>query len=174
MIIYPAIVCANGCHSGECVCTRFRKDTGCLIKSGMTKLALLVTGLISIFWVLCLCNCTAGQSIRKTKVIYYNSLEQVPLIDRYRLEAAYEIQQNWVRPVQLGAMDTNNVASVIFKIMPNGSIKDIVIVEKSGDHSLDRAAFEAIERVSSLKPHPEGLSQPYVEMGLRIGDQGVR
>jgi colicin import membrane protein len=96
------------------------------------------------------------------------------LIDLYRLEIAYEINKNWAFAEQLSGGGKKLMASLAFKVMPDGTITDIFFTDRSGNEYLDDSAYRAIKKSSPVKPHPEKLSRPYVEMGLRFTPEGVR
>lgn len=119
-------------------------------------------------------GCSINQTTNNKKSRCYKSIEDAPLIEQYRLKAAYEIQKNWKPPVNSKTSDSNRIVSIAFKIMPNGLIKDVFIVKKSGVDSFDKAAIDAIKGTSPLMPHPEGLTKSYVEMGIRFTELGVR
>ncbi len=119
-------------------------------------------------------SCSNGQNTKKTKTTDYKSFEDAPVIDRYRIEAAYQIHKNWVGPAPSKAIDPKYVTMIVFKIMPDGIIQDIQFVKRSGDDALDKAAIEAITRTSPFKPHPKELSETYVEMGIRFSSEGVK
>jgi colicin import membrane protein len=66
------------------------------------------------------------------------------------------------------------MASIAFKVMPDGEVTDIFFTDRSGNAYLDDSAYKAIVKTSPVKPHPKGLLQPYIEMGLRFTPEGVR
>ena len=100
--------------------------------------------------------------------------KEIELIDLYRLEIAYEINKNWAYAEQLSGGGKKLMASIAFKVMPDGNIVDIFFTDRSGNQYLDDSAYKAIKKSSPVKPHPEKLSRPYVEMGLRFTPEGVR
>ncbi len=100
--------------------------------------------------------------------------KEIELIDLYRLEIAYSINKNWAYAEQLSGSGKKLMASIAFKVMPDGSIVDIFFTDRSGNQYLDDSAFKAIKKSSPVKPHPDKLSRPYVEMGLRFTPEGVR
>jgi colicin import membrane protein len=102
------------------------------------------------------------------------SRKEIELIDLYRLEIAYAINKNWAFAEQLSGGGRKLMASIAFKVMPDGNIVDIFFTDRSGNQHLDDSAFKAIKKSSPVKPHPEKLSRPYVEMGLRFTPEGVR
>ncbi len=96
------------------------------------------------------------------------------LIDLYRLEVAFQIQKNWAFNEQLAGGDKSLVAAIVFKVMPNGEIRDIFFTDRSGNQYLDESAYKAIVKSNPVDRHPEGLKQPYVVMAIRFTPQGIR
>jgi colicin import membrane protein len=99
--------------------------------------------------------------------------KEIELIDLYRLEIAYAVQKNWAFAEQLGG-GKQLVASIVFKVMPDGKLTDIFFTDHSGNSYLDDSAYKAIVKTSPVKPFPPGLSRSYIEMGLRFTPEGVR
>ena len=100
--------------------------------------------------------------------------KEIELIDLYRLEIAYAVQKNWAFAEQLAGGGKQLVASIVFKVMPDGKIVDIFFTDRSGNTYLDDSAYKAIVKTSPVKPHPQGLNRSYIEMGLRFTPEGVR
>lgn len=96
------------------------------------------------------------------------------LIDLYRLEIAYQIQKQWAFNEALAGGDQSLVAAIVFKVMPDGEIRDIFFTDRSGNTYLDESAYKAIVKSNPVDPHPKGLNQPFVEMGIRFTPQGIR
>jgi colicin import membrane protein len=96
------------------------------------------------------------------------------LIDLYRLEVAFQIQKQWAFNEALAGGDQSLVAAIVFKVMPDGDIRDIFFTDRSGNTYLDESAYKAIVKSNPVDKHPKGLNQPYVEMGIRFTPQGVR
>jgi colicin import membrane protein len=101
------------------------------------------------------------------------SKKEIEVIDLYHLEIGYAVQKNWAYAEQLGSSGKQLVAGIVFKVMPDGAITDIFFTDRSGNPYLDDSAYKAIVKSSPVKPHPEGLRRPYIEMGLRFGPKGV-
>ncbi len=95
------------------------------------------------------------------------------LIDIYRVEIAFQIQKNWAFSDQLAGGRDNLKVSIAFKIMPNGEIRDIFFTDRSGNNYLDESTYNAIQKSNPVKPHPEGVRRPYVEMGLEFTPAGI-
>jgi colicin import membrane protein len=100
--------------------------------------------------------------------------KEIELIDLYRLEIAYAVQKNWAFAEQLGGGGKQLVASIVFKVLPDGKLTDIFFTDHSGNAYLDDSAYKAIVKTSPVKPYPEGLRRDYIEMGLRFTPEGVR
>lgn len=96
------------------------------------------------------------------------------LIDMYRIEIAYRIRENWAFSEQLAGNVDNIVASLIFKVLPSGEIIDIFYVDRSGNSFLDESAYKAIVKANPVDPHPKGIIEPFVMVGLRFTPEGVR
>jgi colicin import membrane protein len=99
---------------------------------------------------------------------------EIELIDLYRVEIAYAIQKNWAFSDQLAGADNQMVASIVFKVMPDGKIVDIFFTERSGNAYLDDSGYKAIVKTSPVKPFPAGLNRGYIEMGINFTPEGVR
>ena len=111
--------------------------------------------------------------VGKSGVYGRGSQKEIELIDLYRLEVAYAVNKNWAYADQLSGGGDRAMAKLAFKVMPDGSITDVFFTDRSGNQYLDDSAYRAIVKSSPVKPHPEKLSRPYVEMGLRFTPQGV-
>ena len=95
-------------------------------------------------------------------------------LQNYKLDVGYSVGQNFAFPQQL-ARSTQNLATLItFRVLPNGEIVDVKIYQSSGNSQLDEAAYRAVLKSNPVKPHPEGLTRPYIEVGLRCTPTGVQ
>ena len=102
-----------------------------------------------------------------------NTRRVLKLIDIYRIEVAYQIQKNWAFSEQLAGTRNDLKTSLVFKVLPNGEIQDILFTDRSGNSYVDESAFRAIKKSSPVKPHPEGVRRNYVEVGLRFTPEGI-
>ncbi len=96
------------------------------------------------------------------------------MIDLYRLEIAFQIQKKWAFNEQLAGGDQSLVAAIVFKVMPDGEIRDIFFTDRSGNTYLDESAYKAIVKSNPVDSHPKRLVQPYVVMAIRFTPEGVR
>jgi colicin import membrane protein len=101
------------------------------------------------------------------------SKQEGELIDIYRTEIAFMINKNWAYSDQLSGGE-GLMVSIVFKVMPDGTIEDVFFTDRSGNPYLDDSAYKAIVKSSPVKPHPEKLGRSYVEMGLRFTPKGVQ
>lgn len=115
-----------------------------------------------------------SDQVSKKGVYGRGSQKEIELIDLYRLEIAYAINKNWAYAGQLSGGGNNEMASITFKVMPDGTITDVSFTDRSGNQNLDDSGYRAIVKSSPVKPHPDKLSVPYVHMGLRFTPQGVQ
>jgi colicin import membrane protein len=103
-----------------------------------------------------------------------SSKKVLEIIDIYRVEIAYKVQKNWAFSGQLAGDSDHLQASLVFKVMPNGEIKDIFFTDRSGNRYLDESAYKAIVKSNPIDPHPAGISKPFINVGLRFTPEGVR
>ncbi|RPH52204.1 MAG: TonB family protein [Desulfobacteraceae bacterium] len=96
------------------------------------------------------------------------------VLDIYKAEIYYKIQQNWAYSEQLGGRGADTMAVLVIQIMPGGEIRDIRFEKKSGNRYLDDSAFRAIQKSNPLPPVPEQYDKPYYEVGLRFGTAGLK
>ncbi len=96
------------------------------------------------------------------------------IVDIYRVEVAYKVQHNWAFPEQLADGRTDLQTLLVFKVMPNGEIKDLFFTDRSGNSHFDESAFRAVMKSNPVDPHPRSVSEPYVQMGLRFTPEGIQ
>ena len=96
------------------------------------------------------------------------------IIDIYHAEIAYQIQKNWAFPDQFVEGNSDQVAALVFKVMPNGEIRDIFFTDHSGNIRLDESAKRAILKANPLPPYPPGISEPYIQLGVRFNSRGLK
>lgn len=116
----------------------------------------------------------AGQTGAKIGRFNEQGRKTAELIDLYRIEIAYQIQKNWAFNEQMAGGDQSLAAAIVFKVMPDGEIRDIFFTDRSGNAYLDESAYRAIVKSNPVDGHPDGLAQPYVVMAIRFTPQGIR
>ena len=94
-------------------------------------------------------------------------------VDAYRLKIAYKVQKEWSYDERLaGGRDLN--AGIVFKVLPDGRVKDIELVDPSDDEMFNQSAYSAVKNAVPFPRHPLGISRPFVELGLRFSPSGIR
>ena len=101
-------------------------------------------------------------------------LRRLEVIDIYKIEVAYQVERNWAFSQQLAGEGQSLQASLVFRVMPNGEIKDIRFTERSGNAYLDESAYRAIVKANPVSPHPTGIRTPYVTLGVRFTPEGIK
>jgi colicin import membrane protein len=100
--------------------------------------------------------------------------ESAGIIDIYKAEIYYRIQQNWAYSEQLGGGKSDQMAVLVIKIMSGGEIREIRFERKSGNRFLDESAYRAVQKSDPLPPIPRELGMSYYEVGLRFGAGGLK
>lgn len=95
-------------------------------------------------------------------------------IQNYKYDAAIAVAQSWAFSQQLAGVNEQLETLISFRILPNGEITDIKIVQASGNRYLDESAYRAVKKASPVAPHPDGINRPYIEMGVRATPAGFR
>jgi hypothetical protein len=118
-------------------------------------------------------GCASNQSGKKSKKNCYHKLEDAPPIEKYQIEAVYQVNKNWEYPKNSQCIG-NIQTSIVLSILPNGEIKDIFFSKKSNCKDLDDSAYSAIKRAAPFKPFPKDLDAEIVELGIRFCPNGVK
>lgn len=116
----------------------------------------------------------SGKTAGKIGKFNEDGKRTAELVDLYRLEVAFQIQKNWAFNEQLAGGDQLLVAAIVFKIMPDGEIRDVFFTDRSGNAYLDESAYKAIVKSNPVDRHPNGLNNAYVVMAIRFTPQGIR
>ncbi len=98
----------------------------------------------------------------------------IEMMDIYRAEIPYRINENWAFSSQLAGNIGKIEAVVVVKIMPDGQIADIWFEKRSGNRYLDDSAYKAIQKSSPLPPLPPGYRYPFYELGMIFTPEGVK
>ena len=99
---------------------------------------------------------------------------QTETIDIYRVEIAYKVQQNWNYSNEIVGKDTDIQTLLIFKVFPDGIIKDLRFTKRSGNEQFDKTAYQAIMKTNPFDPHPRSVDVPFVHVGLRFTPEGIQ
>lgn len=98
----------------------------------------------------------------------------IEMMDIYRAEIPYRIQENWAFPSQLAGEIGHIEAVIVIKIMPSGEVADIWFEKRSGNQYLDDSAYKAVKKSSPLPPLPPGYHQAFYNLGLIFTPEGVK
>jgi TonB family protein len=82
--------------------------------------------------------------------------------------------KNWKYSEKLVGVNPNLTVSLVFKVMPNGEIKDIFILHRSGNTALDMSAYKAVLKSNPVYPHPKDLNVDFVDVALRFTPNGLK
>jgi colicin import membrane protein len=96
------------------------------------------------------------------------------LMDIYKAEIPYHIQNNWVFSEQLAGGRTDLVAWLVIEIRPDGTILDIWFEKRSGNRYFDEQAHKAVKKSDPLPPLPKGYSRSNFNVGLRFTPSGLK
>ncbi|MBW1840427.1 MAG: TonB C-terminal domain-containing protein [Deltaproteobacteria bacterium] len=100
--------------------------------------------------------------------------EALTLIEIYRIQIAFDVQKNWAFSESLAGTHEGLKVELAFNVMPNGEIRDVWFDQRSGNRYLDESAKKAVMKSNPVRPHPPGIDEPFVWVGLRFGPEGVR
>ncbi len=95
-------------------------------------------------------------------------------IQNYKYDVGLSVGQNFTFPQQLARSSKDLATLITFRVLPNGEIVDVKIYESSGNNQLDEAAYRAVLKSNPVRPHPEGVTRPYIEIGLECTPAGVQ
>lgn len=105
---------------------------------------------------------------------YGSGRRAIEMMDIYRAEIPYRIQENWAFSSQLAGNSRHLEAVLVVKIMPAGEIADIWFEKRSGNRYLDESAYKAVQKSSPLPPLPLGYRRPFYNLGLIFTPEGVK
>ena len=83
------------------------------------------------------------------------------------------IHGNWTLPSALWPKD--NVETIIeVKILSNGAVERLNFEKRSGNSYFDDSAMKAVQKSMPFPPFPEGMMDPYTEIGIRFPSSELR
>jgi len=83
---------------------------------------------------------------------------QISIKERYYRTIEVIIRKNWAYPVQMAGTGTQLKTQIIFTVMPDGSVRDVWVSQRSGNASFDRSALSAVHKSTPLPPYPAGIN----------------
>ena len=87
-------------------------------------------------------------------------------LDIYKIEIANKIKENWAFSARLAGGDAELVVLFTIRVMPNGGISDVSITQSSGNGYFDESALNAVKKANPVKPHPNELNLPYLDLEI--------
>lgn len=92
-------------------------------------------------------------------------------LNAYLQPVLHSVRKNWYRLIPESArapiMKKGKVA-ITFRVMKDGKITDVQLVESSGDVALDRAAYGGVTESSPLPPLPSAFSCDFLSLEFRF------
>jgi colicin import membrane protein len=83
------------------------------------------------------------------------------------------IHGNWTLPSAL--WPKNNVETIIeVKILSNGAVERLNFEKRSGNSYFDDSAMKAVQKSMPFPPFPQGMMDPYTEIGIRFPSSELR
>lgn len=83
------------------------------------------------------------------------------------------VKGNWILPPSLRPKD--NVVTIIeVKILSNGAVERLNFEKRSGNRYVDDSAMKAVQKSIPFPPFPEGMTDRYIEIGLRFPSSDLR
>lgn len=89
----------------------------------------------------------------------------------YLSRVIYDTKRSWYPIIPESArppLDKRGEVMIRFKIMRDGSVKEMILEGPSGDVSLDRAAWAGIIGASPFPPLPKEFGGPYLELRFKF------
>ena len=84
----------------------------------------------------------------------------------YRYNVERLITENWACSKQLAGGRTDLEVVMLFKIMPDGEIRDLMYETRSGNAYFDKSIKNAILKSNPVSPHPKGINQSIMPFRL--------
>lgn len=82
---------------------------------------------------------------------------EISVKERYYRTIEVIIRQNWAFPTQMADAKARLKAQIIFTVMPDGSVREVWVSQRSGNASFDRSALSAVHKSTPLPPYPAGI-----------------
>jgi hypothetical protein len=83
----------------------------------------------------------------------------------YLLDMKYRIKQHWIPPLAFTALGAvHGYTWVRFRIMPDGNLADLEVIEQNGHESLARSSVSAVRGAAPFRRLPEDFPEPYLEV----------
>lgn len=94
-------------------------------------------------------------------------------IKEYQNHIALIVEKNWSYNEQISKSTKSLETLIVFKVMPDGTIKDIVFEKESEDDYLNESAYKAIIKSNPVSPHPRDITEDFVLIPLKFTPSGI-
>ncbi len=84
---------------------------------------------------------------------------EISIKERYYRTIEVIIRKNWAFPSQLARNNERLKTQVMFTVMPNGSVPEAWVSQRSGTANFDRSALRAVHKSTPLPPYPAGINE---------------
>lgn len=84
---------------------------------------------------------------------------QISSKERYYRTIEVIIRKNWAFPVQIIRDSDRLKTQIIFTVMPDGSVPEAWVSQRSGNTNFDRSALGAVHKSTPLPPYPAGINE---------------
>ncbi len=106
------------------------------------------------------------EDAEKRKNAKFESNAKAALIATYLYNVEKQISKNWACSKQLAGGRTDLEVVMLFKIMPDGEIRDLMYETRSGNAYFDKSIKNAIFKSNPVSPHPKGINQSIMPFRL--------
>jgi len=83
---------------------------------------------------------------------------QISIQERYYRTIEVIIRKNWAFPTQMAGANAALRTQIIFTVMPDGSVREVWVSQRSGNANFDRSALSAVHKSTPLPPYPAGIN----------------
>lgn len=104
-------------------------------------------------------RCRANENSDLSHIVTFEKM--------YKVNAVRKIMKHWLYKENLPNV-CGIQTDIVFKVMANGEIKDIIISKPSGDLNLDESAIKAIQMANPLKPFPETIDKSSIDICIKF------
>jgi len=108
-------------------------------------------------------------SKKVSKVQNTKSIEKFEKFKKnYQFELWSYLDKNKRYPVASKRLKEQGVVTISFKILKNGSFKDIILESSSGKRRLDKSTLKMIKNLKKFKPFTEDINKSFINISVPI------
>lgn len=102
------------------------------------------------------------------------AMRQREMVDVYRIEIARLVEKNWAYSKQMVGDNDQLLVAIMFRVMPDGQIRDITFTQRSGNQYFDDTAYKAVVKTNPAPRFPRELIEAAIIIGVRFTPEGLR